>query len=134
VIAVTGTLDAGTNNAPAGAAMAVQNLSLAGGSTLACDWTTNALGQVTNDFVAVSNILASEGPGFLDLGRTETNAITVPFSATIMSYRTFQGTFTGWKAVNTGLPENKAFATVVTAADGFVTLEIRYGGTIILTH
>jgi autotransporter-associated beta strand protein len=106
VIAATGTLDAGTNGAPAGARMTVQNLSLVGGATFACDWATNALAQVTNDFVAVTGTLAPEGSGFVDFGRTETSPIPMPFSATVMSYGTLSGTFSGWKAVNTGLPED----------------------------
>ena len=129
IIAVTGRLDAGTNNAPAGARMTVQNLSLVRGSTFACDWTTNAFGKVTNDFVAVTSSLAAEGPGFFDLGRTATNPISLPFRTAVMSYGTFSGSFTGWKSINTGLPANR---TVVTAADNLVTIEVHSGGTLII--
>lgn len=133
-IAVTGRLDAGTNNAPAGARMTVQNLTFAGGSTFACDWATNALGHVTNDFVTVTGTLATEGPGFVDFGRTEANPIRMPFSAAIMSYGTIGNSFAGWKAINTGLPENAHAALVFTAANNRVTLEIRYGGTLLLLN
>lgn len=132
VVALTGTLDAGTNGAPAGASMTVQNLSLAGGSTFACDWATNALGQVTNDFVTVTGTLAPEGAGFFDLGRAEGNPIPMPFQAAIMSYGAFNSSFAGWKAVNTGVPSSKHVATVVTASGGLVTLNVQYGGTMIL--
>jgi len=132
VIAVTGALDAGTNGAPAGAKMTVQNLSLVRGSTFACDWSTNALGRVTNDFVTVTGTLAVEGVGFFDLGRTEANPIPMPFQTTIMSYGDLSGTFAGWKAINTGVPSNKQIATFVTAANGFVTLGVRYSGTLVV--
>jgi fibronectin-binding autotransporter adhesin len=132
VIAVTGTLDAGTNGAPAGARMTVQNLSLVGGATFACPWATNALGHVTNDFVTVTGALAAEGPGFIDLGGTEANPIPMPFQATIMSYGAFSGSFAGWKTVNTGVPSRKPVSTVVTASGGFVTLNVQYGGTLFL--
>lgn len=132
VIRVAGRLDAGTNGAPAGASMTVRNLSLAGGCTFACDWATNALGQVVNDTVAVTGTLAPEAPGFFDLGRDESDPITLPFRLTLMTYGTFSGSFHGWKAVNTGLPANTRYATVATAANGTVTLEVRYSGTIIL--
>jgi len=132
VIAVTGALDAGTNNAPAGASMTVQNLSLVGGSTFVCDWTTNALGQVTNDFVTVSGTLAPEGVGFFDLGRTVENPIPMPFKATVMSYVSLSGNFAGWKAINTGVSPSRHVATVITAGGGLVTLEVRFGGTLVL--
>jgi autotransporter-associated beta strand protein len=132
VIAVTGTLDPGTNGAPAGASMTVQNLALAAGATVAAPWVTNALGQVANDFTAVTGTLAPEGPGFFDLGRTEENPIPMPFSLTVFSYGTLSGSFAGWKAVGTGLPAGKATATVVTAANGLVTLSVRYGGTVLM--
>jgi len=132
VLAVTGRLDAGTTNAPAGARITVQNLALVGGATFVCDWTTNALGQVTNDVAVVTGALAAEGPGFFDLGRTEAKPVRMPFSATVMSYGSFSGSFAGWKAVNTGLPAGKAYATVVTAAGGTVTLNVRYSGTLLL--
>ena len=132
VLAVTGRLDAGTTNAPAGARITVQNLALVGGATFVCDWTTNALGQVTNDVAVVTGALAAEGPGFFDLGRTEAKPVRLPFSAPVMSYGSFSGSFAGWKAVNTGLPAGKAYATVVTAAGGTVTLDIRYSGTLLM--
>ena len=134
IIAVTGTLDAGTNGAPAGAKMTVNNLSLVKGSTFVCAWSTNALGRVTNDFVTVTGTLAPEGAGFIDLGRTEANPIPMPFQATIMSYGNLSGNFAGWKAINTGVPAGKAIATVVTAANGFVTFGVRYGGTMIMVR
>ena len=132
VIRVAGRLDAGTNGAPAGASMTVRNLSFAGGSTFACDWATNALGQVVNDTVAVTGTLAPEASGFFDLGRDESDPITLPFQLTLMTYGTFSGSFHGWKAVNTGLPANTRYATVATAVNGTVTLEVRYSGTMIL--
>lgn len=131
-IAVTGRLDAGTNNAPAGARMTVANLSLVKDMTFACDWTTNMLGQITNDFVAVTSTLAPEGAGTFDLGCTEADPITLPFSCTIMSYGSLSGHFIGWKAINTGIPAEKHVTTIVTASNGVVTLEIRYGGTLFL--
>lgn len=130
-LAVRGRLDAGTNGAPAGAAISVQNLALAAGATFACDWTTNALGQVTNDFVAVTGTLAPEGTGFFDLGRAEAEPIPMPFTATILSYGSFSGSFAGWKAINTGLPGNTRYATVITVSRGLVKLDVRYGGTLI---
>ena len=132
IIAVTGTLDAGTNGAPAGARMTVQNLSLVGGSTFSCNWTTNALGRVTNDFAVVTGALAVEGAGFFDLGRTAANPIPMPFALTVMSYGTISGRFSGWRAINTGLPSGKRYVTVTTAANGAVTISIRYGGTLVL--
>ena len=132
VIAVTGALDAGTNGTPAGAKMTVQNLSLVGSSTFVCTWSTNSFGQVTNDFVIVTGTLTPEGAGFFDLGRTEANPIPMPFQATIMSYGNLSGNFTGWKAINPGVPAGKAIATVVTAVNGFVTLGVRYSGTLIM--
>ena len=132
IIAVTGMLDAGTNSAPAGARMTIQNLSLAGGSTVVCDWSTNSLGHVTNDFVVVTGALAVEGAGFFDLRRTEANPVPMPFSATIMSYGSNSSSFAGWKAIATGLPAGKIYATAVTAADGVVTLTIRCGGTLVM--
>ena len=132
VIAVNARLDAGTNGAPAGARMTVQNLSLVGGSTFVCTWSTNSIGQVTNDFVAVTGTLTPEGAGFFDLGRTEANPIPVPFQATIMSYGNLSGSFSGWKAINTGVPAGKTIATVVTADNGFVTFGVRYSGTLIV--
>ena len=134
VIAVTGTLDPGTNGAPAGARMTVQNLALVQGSAYACTWATNAAGKVTNDFVTVTGALAPEGAGTFDLGRAEDNPVILPFSMTVMSYGNFTGSFAGWKAVNTGLPASTHIATVVTAANGIVTLELRYGGTLVLVH
>ena len=134
VIAVTGTLDPGTNGAPAGARMTVQNLALTQGSVYACTWATNAAGKVTNDFVTVTGALAPEGAGTFDLGRAEDNPVILPFSMTVLSYGNFTGSFAGWKAVNTGLPTSTHIATVVTAANGIVTLELRYGGTLVLVH
>ena len=131
-IAVTGTLNAGTNGVPAGARMTVQNLTFTGGSTFTCDWATNTLGHVTNDFVTVTGALAAEGPCFVDCGRTEANPLHMPFSTTIMSYGSFSGSFSGWKAINTGLPSGKAYATVTTAAGGLVTLDVRYSGTLFI--
>ena len=130
VIALTGALDAGTNNAPAGARMTVQNLSLVQGSTFICTWSTNGVSKVTNDFVTVTGTLAPEGTGFIDLGRSAANPIPVPFKTTIMSYGTLTGSFAGWKAKNTGIAKN--IATVITTANNLVSLEIRYGGTLIL--
>jgi autotransporter-associated beta strand protein len=130
VIALTGALDAGTNNAPAGARMTLQNLSLVQGSTFVCTWSTNGVGTVTNDFVTVTGALAPEGTGFIDLGRSEANPIPMPFKTTIMSYGTLSNSFAGWKARNTGLTKN--VATVITAASNLVSLEVRYGGTLIL--
>ena len=134
VIALTGALDAGTNNAPAGARMTVQNLSLVKGSTFVCTWSTNGVGKITNDFVTVTGALAPEGTGFIDLGRTEANPIPMPFKTTIMSYGTLggSGTFAGWKAINTGIARN--IATVITAANSLVSLEVRYGGTLIMVR
>ena len=134
IIAVTGALDAGTNNAPAGARMTVQNLSLVKGSTFVCTWSTNGVGKITNDFVTVTGALAPEGTGFIDLGRTEANPIPMPFKTTIMSYGTLggSGTFAGWKAINTGIARN--IATVITAANSLVSLEVRYGGTLIMVR
>jgi len=132
IIAVTGTLDAGTNGAPAGAAMTVENLSLIGGSTFACDWANNTMGEVTNDFVTVTGTLTSEGAGFIDLGRTEADPISIPFHTTVMSYNVFSGSFTGWKAVGTGLSAGEAYSTIVTAKDGLVSLDINYSGTVII--
>jgi autotransporter-associated beta strand protein len=132
VIAVTGTLDAGTNSAPAGARMTVENLSFVGGSTFACDWSTNALGHVTNDFVIVTGTLAAEGPGFIDFGRSDANPLPMPFTAVILSYDAFSGSFAGWKAINTGLPEGIHAAVLITAANNLVTLDVRSGGTLIL--
>jgi hypothetical protein len=114
--------------------MTVQNLGLVKGSTFVCTWSTNSVGKITNDFVTVTGTLASEGAGFFDLGSTEENPIPMPFTATIMSYGVLSGNFAGWKAVNTGVPAGKAIATLVTAADGFVTLEVRYGGTLIMVR
>jgi fibronectin-binding autotransporter adhesin len=130
--AVHGVLDCGTNNAPAGAAMTVENLSMVKGSTFVCEWTTNAVGEVTNDFVTVTGTLVSEGSGFIDLNRTEADPITIPFEVTIMSYGSLSGSFTGWKAINTGLPAGQAIATAVTTSNNEVTVKIRYGGTVIL--
>ena len=132
VIAVTGTLDAGTNGAPAGARMTVQNLSLLRSSIFACTWSTNTLGKVTNDFVTVTGTLASEGAGFVDFGRTEANPLPMPFTATVMSYGIFSGSFAGWKALNTGLPDGRHAVLVVSAANNLVTLEVRYGGALIM--
>lgn len=132
VIALAGTLDTGTNGAPAGAKMTVQNLSLIAGATFACAWATNSLGKITNDFVTVTGTLAPEGAGFVDFGRTEANPIPMPFSTTIMSYGTLTGSFTGWKPRNTGLPSNARPALVVTAENGLVKIEVRYGGTLLL--
>jgi hypothetical protein len=112
--------------------MTVQNLGLVKGSTFVCTWSTNSVGKITNDFVTVTGTLAPEGAGFIDLGRTEENPIPMPFTAAIMSYGVFSGNFAGWKAVNTGLPAGKAVATLVTASDGVVTLEVCYGGTLFM--
>ena len=132
VIALTGALDAGTNNAPAGAKMTVQNLSMVAGSTFACDWSTNALGIVTNDLVAVTGTLSAEGPGFVDFGSTEARPIPMPFRTTIMTYGSFTGSFLGWKAVNSGLSSGKSPALVMTAANGLVKVEVRYVGTVLM--
>jgi fibronectin-binding autotransporter adhesin len=132
VIAVTGTLDAGTNGVPAGARLTVGNLSLLQGAVFACDWSTNAQGRATNDFVAVTGTLAPEGAGFIDFGRSAANPLPMPFSATVMSYGTLQGRFTGWKALRTGLPRDRVIATVIRAVNGAVTVEVRYGGTLVL--
>jgi len=130
IIAVTGRLDAGTNGAPAGAKMTVQNLSLVRSSTFACDCSTNGLGQVTNDFVAVTGALAAEGPGFIDFGRTQANPISTPFNTTILSFGTFSGSFAGWKAINTGL--SAPIALVVTAENNLVKINVRYSGTLLI--
>ena len=132
VIAVAGTLDAGTNGSPAGAKMTVQNLSLLAGATFACNWATNGAGKVTNDFVTVTGALAPEGSGFVDFGRTEANPIPMPFSTTVMSYGSLTGAFAGWKPLNTGLPASAHPALVVTAESGLVKIEVRYIGTLLL--
>jgi len=134
VIAVNGVLDAGTNGAPAGAQMTIENLSLVAGATFSCPWSTNALGEVTNDFVTVTGTLASEGAGFIDLDRTEADPIPVPFEVTIMSYGSFSGSFNGWKVTNTGLPAASTVATAVSTANGTVTVRVLYGGTVILVR
>ena len=132
VLAVHGRLDAGTNGAPAGASTTVQNLSLAAGSTFVCDWATNALGRVTNDFATVTGTLAAEGPVLIDFGCTDASPLPMPFIVTIMSYGNFSGSFDGWKAVNTGL--DKPNSTKITASGNLVTVEIRYGGTLFLVR
>lgn len=131
VIRITRHLDAGTNRAPAGASMTVQNLTLASGSCFMCDWATNTLGQVTNDTVNVTETLTPQGAGYFDLGRSHDNPIPMPFELTIMSYQTLGSPFVGWKAINTGLPENMAYAVVTTAKNGWVTVKVQYGGTLI---
>ncbi|MDD2598088.1 MAG: autotransporter-associated beta strand repeat-containing protein [Kiritimatiellae bacterium] len=132
VIAVTGTLDAGPADAPAGAQMTIENLNLAAGATFSCPWSTNALGKVTNDFVIVTGALTSEGAGFIDLNRTEADPIPVPFEATIMSYGSFSGSFTGWKVTNTGLPPGTTVSTAVSIVNGEVTVKVMYGGSLII--
>jgi hypothetical protein len=49
-----------------------------------------------------------------------------------MSYGTFSGSFAGWKAVNTGLPPAVHPALVITAADGRVTVQVRYSGLLLM--
>jgi len=51
-----------------------------------------------------------------------------------MSYNNFNGSFAGWQAIGTGLPEDKAIATVVTAADGVVTVKVSYGGLLMIVR
>ncbi len=132
VIALAGALDAGTNGAPAGARMTVENLSLVQGSAFVCTWSTNALGHVTNDFVTVTGTLAPEGAGFVDFGCTEAAPLPMPFRATVMSFGTLGGTgaFAGWRARNTGL--TKPMVTVITTDNHLVTLTVRYSGTLLL--
>lgn len=124
-------LDAGTNGAPAGATMTVQHLTLTAGSTFACDWKTNTLGEVTTDFIAVSGTLAAESHGFVDFGRDTSAPVPIPFTAPVMSYGSFSGGFNGWKPLNTGLPAGANVALSLTAENGTVVLRLRYGGTLI---
>ena len=132
VIALTGTLNPGTNGAPAGATLTVEKLALAAGATIANDWTTNAAGQVTADLTTVTGALTAEGAGLVDLGRAEGDPIPMPFTMPLLNYGTFSGSFTGWKAVGTGLSAGQAYATIIKAEDGVVTVTIRFGGTVFL--
>lgn len=130
-LAVHRRLDAGTNGAPAGAMMTVQHLTLTAGSTFACDWKTNTLGEVTADFIAVSGTLAAESHGFVDFGRDTSAPVPIPFTAPVMSYGSFSGDLNGWKPLNTGLPAGANVALSLTAENGTVILRLRYGGTLI---
>ena len=131
-IAVHGVLDCGIVDAPAGAAMTVEDLAMTAGSTFVCEWATNAVGEVTNDFVTVTGNVAGEGRGFIDFNRDSSNPIPIPFETTIMSYGTTSGSFIGWTALNTGLPAGTSIATIVKAEDNVVTVKVTYGGTLII--
>lgn len=131
-IALAGALNPGTNGAPAGARMTLQNLRLLGGSTFTCDWSTNSLGQVTNDFATVTAALSVDGPGFVDFGRTPSTPLPVPFTATIMSYASLSGSFAGWRAVNTGRTGSPLPTLIVSAAGGFVKVDVRFSGAVLL--
>jgi len=133
-IAVTGTLDPGADDAPAGATITVENLALTAGATLACPWVTNALGQVTCDSVTVTDTLTVEGPGFFDLCRTEEDPTPVPFTFVAATTGATAGSFNGWKAVGTGLSPEKKIATVVEVVDGHVKVTIRYSGTVLIVR
>jgi len=50
IITVHGALDCGDSGAEAGAELSVANLTMVGGSSYVCDWSTNALGEATCDY------------------------------------------------------------------------------------
>jgi autotransporter-associated beta strand protein len=131
-VKVLGTLNAGVGDTPAGAAMSVENLTLAAGSIYACASVGSGPGIEANDYVTVTDALTVEGAGVVDLERTQDDPITIPYDIEIMSYGSFSGSFAGWQTVNTGLPDGTAYATVVRAEDGVVTLSIRYSGLIMI--
>lgn len=65
-------------------------------------------------------------------GTAPGDELTLPFTAVLGTYGTFTGAFTGWRSVNTGLPDNVAVATKITAQNGVVSLHMTYGGLLIL--
>lgn len=134
LVCVTGRLDAGTNGAPAGATMTVENLRLARGAVWAVDTTTNAMGEVVGDVIAVTGTLSAEKSGFIDLGRTTDDPIPLPFSFVAMSYETLESPFVSWKAINTGLPPDRLVATFVKAEDGLVTVTVQKSATVIVVR
>ena len=134
LVYVTGRLDAGTNGAPAGATMTVENLRLARGAVWAVDTATNALGEVVGDVIAVTGSLTAEKSGFIDLGRTENDPIPLPFSFVAMSYETLESPFMSWKAINTGLPPDRLVATFVKAEDGLVTVTVQTSATVVIVR
>jgi autotransporter-associated beta strand protein len=133
-ITVNGALDCGDSGADAGAELSVANLTMVGGSSYVCDWSTNALGEATCDYVTVGGDLNVTAPGLINFNRELGDPIPMPFEVEIMSYNNFNGSFAGWQAIGTGLPEDKAIATVVTAADGVVTVKVNYGGLLMIVR
>ncbi len=133
-ITVYGALDCGDSGADAGAELSVANLTMVGGSSYVCDWSTNALGEATCDYVTVGGDLSVTAPGLIDFNREIGDPMPMPFEVEIMSYGSFTGSFKGWDAVGTGLPAETATATVVTAEDGVVTVSVSYSGLLMIVR
>ncbi len=131
-LVVHGCLNPGTNNAPIGATMTVENLTLAKGSMIACDWVTNQLGQATSDCTTVLDTLMIDGAGLFDFGRSEGDPVPIPLTLTIFNCEKVAGTFAGWKATNTGLPAGITVVASVEIENGVVKVTLRYGGTMLM--
>ncbi len=131
--AVNGTLAAATlaPGASDGAigALTVDGLAFAG-ATFACDVAQVPDGAVaSNDTVAVTGTLS--GAGVVDFGKTAASPLKVPCSMNLMTYNPANGTpvVSGWKVHGTG--QNGVYG-IFTAADGVISVTIRFGGTLMM--
>lgn len=125
-LAVTGLLSPGDAEGET-ALLRAENLTLHDAATIRFDTTENA-----NDGFAVSGLLTAGNNGFIDFGRADGDEIDIPFTAVLGTYGTFSGGFSRWKSVNTGHPLRASLATGIKAENGVVTLNITYGGLILM--
>ena len=89
--------------------------------------------ETTNDLVVVKNAFAAESNVTLDFGREEGNPIAVPSREYVIgTYGVNGGVAAGWKVTNTGLPASTRLNAIVTARNGVVTLQVRYGGMVMI--
>ena len=126
-VSVSGALEIGDSAATI-SLLRADALTLKSGTVVKFDTTTT-----TNDVVVVKNALAAESNVTLDFGREEGNPIAVPSREyVIATYGVNGGIAAGWKLVNTGFPASTRLNAVVTARNGVVTVQVRYGGMVMI--
>lgn len=125
-LAVTGLLSPG-DAAGETALLRAENLTLHDAATIRFD-----VSETANDGFAVSGLLTAGNNGFIDFGREEGDEIDIPFTAVLGTYGTFSGGFSRWRSLNTGHPLRASLSTSIKAENGVVTLNITYGGLILM--
>ena len=133
---VAGVLDPGTQEAEAGATLALDSLTFEDGATNRCDVVFGGAAEPeAGDRFAVSGTLTIAGTGVLDLGLAEEDDMPLRPSAKRIVLGTYgtlvgEGNLVNWKIVRSGRP---ATGAVFTAKAGVLAVSFRTGaGTVLL--